>query len=204
MKLNELGQRRREKRRRWKWRGRRGNMSGLDPSPPRSLYYFFFSSDRGCHDNIEHSFHGERLSRFTVWITGGDTVEKGPSWPLISPGRITNFDWFMALWGCYLEGGPQLATRSFHDTEEIRAHVLCINNTFISDCFTSSESTGKQDLNQCFELALHETPPLRIRGAIRPSISLQHTIVVSVWYHRSRVRLMHLSPSPIWFLRWSV
>lgn len=54
---------------------------------------------------------------------------------------------------------PKLATRSFHDMEVMRAHVLCINNTLILDCFTNSKNAVKQDLNQCFALALHDPPP---------------------------------------------
>ncbi len=44
----------------------------------------------------------EPFHHFIHWC---DAVEKGPSWLLILPGRITNFHLFMALWGCNLEGG---------------------------------------------------------------------------------------------------
>lgn len=50
------------------------------PSPPLlgelffSLSSFLFpSAETGCHDDIEHSFHGERLSRLTASVTGDGT-----------------------------------------------------------------------------------------------------------------------------------
>lgn len=46
------------------------------PSPPLldelffPFSFLFPSTETGCHDNIEHSFHGERLSRLTASVTG--------------------------------------------------------------------------------------------------------------------------------------
>lgn len=54
--------------------------------------WIFFSSVKGCHDNIEHSFHGERQPEpFHSLIHLCDAVEKGAIWSLILPGGITNF-----------------------------------------------------------------------------------------------------------------
>lgn len=49
----------------------------VPPSPPllgEIFFPFLFpSAGTGCHDNIEHSFHGERPSRLSASATGGGT-----------------------------------------------------------------------------------------------------------------------------------
>lgn len=93
----------------------RENLSGLELSslitplslfPPFLVLFFLLRRRLSWQYWTQFPWRKAEPESFHHFIHWGDTVEKGPSWPLILPGPITNFHsiLFMALWGCYLEG----------------------------------------------------------------------------------------------------
>lgn len=170
--------------------GRAGNCEGLNRHPwlllfivsPCSLHDLFSSFVEGCHDNIEHSFHGERLSlsHFTVdslvQHCGKETI-------------LTYFAWwynklfFLSLW-LY---GYVMQRVSYNVIWRI-FHIIC-KLCVIIEILCPSNSKSSLMINTCAKLELDEFTELTFAEfIIWNGLFIDFLLFCSEWQNVSRLR----------------